>query len=300
MFFAVVAWLLYDNAREIDWSEVGSALFALPTLNIAIAAVLVVSSHALYSTFDLVTRAHVGFRLSTRRVMTTTFVCYAFNLNLGSLIGALGFRYRLYSRQGLANGQIARLAAFSIWTNWFGYIVLAGTVFLLYPIALPPGWPLSGTALQGLGVLLLAIAISYVVACAAATKRVWTFRGYQFELPTLNLAGVQLLVATGNWLITAMIVWTLLQWRVDFPTALTVLLLAAVAGVVTHIPASVGVLEAVFVTLLADQLPINEVLGALLAYRALYYLMPLAIASLVCLGFERSIGAASREDTRDA
>ena len=61
---------------------------------------------------------------------------------------------------------------------------------------------------------------------------------------------------------------------------LAVLLVAAVAGVITHVPAGLGVLEAVFVALLSHQLPQGQLLGALLAYRAIYYLLPLAIATV--------------------
>ena len=58
-----------------------------------------------------------------------------------------------------------------------------------------------------------------------------------------------------------------------------VLLLAAVAGVVTHVPAGLGVLEAVFVACLSD-VGTTTVLAALLSYRAVYYLVPLALASI--------------------
>jgi uncharacterized membrane protein YbhN (UPF0104 family) len=61
---------------------------------------------------------------------------------------------------------------------------------------------------------------------------------------------------------------------------LAVLLVGAVAGVITHVPAGLGVLEAVFVALLSDQMPQARLLGALLAYRAIYYLVPLALATL--------------------
>lgn len=46
----------------------------------------------------------------------------------------------------------------------------------------------------------------------------------------------------------------------------------------THVPAGLGVLEAVFVALLAHRVPQGELLAALLAYRAIY-LAPLAIAA---------------------
>src|SRR5437016_3774642 len=65
-----------------------------------------------------------------------------------------------------------------------------------------------------------------------------------------------------------------------YPSVLAVLLLAAIAGVATHVPAGLGVLEAVFVACLAGTLPPVHVLAALLSYRALYYLVPLALASI--------------------
>ena len=71
---------------------------------------------------------------------------------------------------------------------------------------------------------------------------------------------------------------TIVGGRIDYPTVLGALLLAAVAGVLTHVPAGLGVLEAVFVATLAHALPATEVLATVLAYRAAYYLLPLALA----------------------
>ncbi len=74
------------------------------------------------------------------------------------------------------------------------------------------------------------------------------------------------------------IIWVLFDGRVAYPVALGALLIAAVAGVITHVPAGLGVLEAVFVAVLAGRLPSTEVLAVVLAYRAIYYLLPLALA----------------------
>jgi glycosyltransferase 2 family protein len=65
-----------------------------------------------------------------------------------------------------------------------------------------------------------------------------------------------------------------------------VLLLAAVAGVITHVPAGLGVLEAVFVALLSHKMPQPAILAALVAYRVVYYLAPLCIAAVVYLVME--------------
>lgn len=66
-------------------------------------------------------------------------------------------------------------------------------------------------------------------------------------------------------------------------------LVAAIAGVVTHVPAGLGVLEAVFVTLLPSRVPKEELLAVLLAYRAIYYLAPLVVAAVIYVLFEARV-----------
>lgn len=97
------------------------------------------------------------------------------------------------------------------------------------------------------------------------------------------MAVLQLAMASINWLLIGMTMWLLLGQRIDFAAVLSVLLVAAVAGLLTHVPAGLGVLEAVFITLLSYAVPRNELLGALLAYRAIYYLLPLIAALAVYL-----------------
>jgi hypothetical protein len=93
--------------------------------------------------------------LPVRKVMQVNFISYAFNLNLGSLIGGVAFRYRMYSRLGLATATITRVLTLSMLTNWLGYLMLAGLVFTIAPLALPPDWKLDSEGLRLLGVALL-------------------------------------------------------------------------------------------------------------------------------------------------
>ncbi len=289
-FFGLVAYLLISQARTIEWPRVFEALKAVPATTLGLAALLAGASYAVYSSYDLLSRRYAGHRLSTPQVLATTFVSYAFNLNLGALVGGLGFRHRLYSRLGLDNGVITRVIAFSMATNWLGYLILAGLAFLLFPPALPERWSAHGSILGWIGALMLSAGAGYLLLAALAGGRHRTVRGHRIELPSARLAMAQLGISGLNWLLIATIVWVLLSQRIGYPTVLAVLLIAAVAGVITHVPAGLGVLEAVFVTLLADAIPTHELLGALLAYRALYYLLPLLAATLLYFGLEARIG----------
>ena len=58
-------------------------------------------------------------------------------------------------------------------------------------------------------------------------------------------------------------------------------LLAQVAGIVSQVPGGLGVVETVLLLLLSPTLPAASVAGALVAYRAIYYLLPLSIATVL-------------------
>lgn len=285
-FFALVAYLIFIQARSVNWDEVLASLRQRSKENLLGAAALAAASYALYSCFDLLGRHITDHRLHVRQVMTINFISYAFNLNLGALVGGLAFRYRLYSQFGLDTGVITRVVVMSMLTNWLGYLLLAGLGFLLAPMPLPPDWKLGSTGLRVLGFALFSLSIAYLLLCAFSRRRTWAIREYEVSLPSLRLALLQLAMSAANWLLIAGTMFTLLEQKIDFPTVLSVLLVAAIAGVITHVPAGLGVLEAVFVALLSYQMPASELLAALLAYRAIYYLIPLMIAALVYVVLE--------------
>jgi hypothetical protein len=159
-------------------------------------------------------------------------------------------------------------------------------VFTFAPIELPPNWKIDSEALQLVGIGLLAFSITYLALCAFARTRSYKIRGHLLEIPSLRMALGQHAISGVHWMAMAAVPWALLQGQVDYPTALTVLLLAAIAGVILHIPAGLGVTEAVFIAMLSHRIPEHQLLGALLAYRAIFYLVPLLAGALLYLKVE--------------
>jgi uncharacterized membrane protein YbhN (UPF0104 family) len=276
-FFSMLAYFAWRYAHTIAWQDVQQTLAATPAPTLVAASVMAAISHAIYSSFDLLGRAYTGHRLRAAQVMGITFISYAFSLTLGALVGGVGLRLRLYTRLGLSALTATRVFTFSVVTNWFGFLVLAGTVFALAP---PPiGTGLSAPALHGLGLVLLGLAAGYVGLCLRTRQRLVRLFRHAFRLPGPRLVALQLALSCTHWASMGGVLYFLLQTRVDYVTVLGVLLVAAVAGAVTHIPAGLGVLEAVFLALLSDAVPAHVLLAALLAYRAIYYLVPFLLAA---------------------
>ncbi len=278
--------LIVLQARVIDWAEVFKALRAYPQHTLLLAASLGALGHLIYSCFDLVGRRYTGHQLPAASVMAITFVSYAFNLNLGTVVGAVAMRVRLYSRLGLEAAIITRIVGVSILTNWLGYFLLAGAAFAWWPLTLPPDWHIGAGALRATGFVLLAVAFGYLAMCAWSPQREWTVRGHDIALPRLGLACVQLALSTANWAVMGAILFVLLQGKVDYPVTLGVLLIGALVGLLSRIPAGLGVLEAVFVALLSPPASRPALIAAVLIYRAVYYWSPLAVATVLYLLME--------------
>ncbi|VDZ80001.1 Inner membrane protein YbhQ [Salmonella bongori] len=214
--------------------------------------------------------------------MLVSFVCYAFNLTLSTWVGGIGMRYRLYSRLGLPGSTITRIFSLSITTK------LAGLYFAwrhhFYLRRCPASRPLyidEGT-LRILGIILLLIIAVYLWFCAFAKRRHITIKGQKLVLPSWKFALAQMAISSANWMAMGAIIWLLMGQGVNYFFVLGVLLVSSIAGVIVHIPAGIGVLEAVFLALLAgEHTSQGTIIAALLAYRVLYYFIPLLLA-LIC------------------
>jgi len=279
--------LLLSHAHKVDWAGAWQALQRYsPWLLLAVLG-LCTASHVLYGCFDLVGRRHLRHRLPWWRTWAIAVTSYAFNLNLGSLVGGIAMRARLYARAGLDEATVAQIVGLSLTTNWLGYGLLAGGLFAAGVIEPPHQAHIGHGALRVLGAAMILLALGYVAACAVSRRREWVVKGRRLHLPSARIAVTQLALSAANWALMGSAMYLLLGQQVPYATTLSVLLAASIVGVITPIPAGLGVLEAVYLALLSGTVKQGALMGAVLAYRALYYLLPLAGGLVLYLFLER-------------
>lgn len=286
-FLIAVPALLYMLARNLEWAEVRQALGKYSLQTLLIGALIALASYVTFSAYDLLGRRYSRHHLPARQVMPVAMVCYAFNLNFTTWIGGVAMRYRLYMRLGLSASTVTRILSLSLLTNWTGYMALAGVIFAMRLVQLPENWGLGMTGLQLLGFALLGLVSAYVGICAFSKQRVWHLRERSITLPSLRMALLQIALGASNWALMAALIFWLLPEGAAYTSVLGVLLISCMAAVVAHIPAGLGVLEAVFLALLQHQYSQASLIAALLAYRVLYYLLPLVLASVTYLVLEK-------------
>ncbi len=135
---------------------------------------------------------------------------------------------------------------------------------------------LSQPALFGLGAACLAAAAAYVALAAFVRKPVHLYK-WSVDPPPLRIALGQVVIGPINFACVAACLYHAIAGVADvtyIPVA-TAYVIANFSALVSHVPGGLGVIETVVLYLL----PGANVIGGLLAFRAIYFLVPLAIGA---------------------
>ncbi len=300
LFVCLIVALLVRVGLTIEWDEVVDAILDTPVSVLWVAVPLVVASYLVYTCYDLLGKWYTGHDLPWWQCMKVAFISYAFTMNFSAAVGGLALRLRLYGKHGLGPGEIMRIMGLSITTNWIGYSLLAGVIFASGVISPPAEWEIGTGPLRFIGVVMVGVAIAYVAMCAFAKQRTWKVRGHTIELPELRIALLQIALAVTNWSLMGAVIYTVMPGDISYPTILGTLLVGSLVGSVAHIPGGLGVTEYVFITLLSSELPRHQILGAILVYRALYYIGPVILAGAWYLLMEARSSASMSHGTKVA
>ena len=281
--FLVALEVLRIELRAVTWHEVTNAVFGLPGPTLALAVGLTAVNYLVLAGYDLLAFEYIGKRLPVRHIVGVSLLAYAVAHNVGfAMLSGASVRYRFYSRWGVTADELSRLVFSYSVTFWLGLLALGGLSFVVSP--LPRLRQLPGHALipvVGWGLML--VVTMYLVATVVRRAPIRVHR-FSLPLPSPALAMKQLLMSAIDWALAAAVLFVLLpSSAVPFVTFLGAYLVAVLIGMVSHVPGGVGIFEGLMVLLLAPALSSAELLPALVAYRAIYYLLPfvLALAALV-------------------
>ncbi len=280
--FAVALFALRHELRIYDFRQVRADLANVPIGDLFRAIGLTVCGYLALILYDSLALRYVKRTLPPQRVAFAGFVGYAFSNALGFplLLGG-GLRYRFYNAWGLSTAEIAMIVGFNSVTFWIGVLLVGGVAFVLEPVATPAMIGLPVSSLYPLGVALLLVVASYLFATAFFRKTL-RVRDWEFSLPTPGLALSQIAVSSADWLFAGSVMWALLPMNtpgLTFLIFMSSFLLAQISGMVSHVPGGLGVFDVIFLALMKTYVPPTVLVSTLILFRAVYYLLPLAVAA---------------------
>lgn len=109
-----------------------------------------------------------------------------------------------------------------------------------------------------------------------------------FKIPSFKMACAQVLLGALDSLLASFVLYFCLIPFVDIPfnIFIGVFIVAQVLGVFSQVPGGLGVFEGLFLLILPGDNNMAHLFGALIAYRIIYYLLPLILSSLVFVIYE--------------
>ncbi|MFB9949651.1 bifunctional lysylphosphatidylglycerol flippase/synthetase MprF [Rhizobium puerariae] len=284
--FAFTTFAIYNLTTEVSYDDVVEALGNTRWSSIGLAVFFTALSFAALVGYDLNAITYIGRSLPLVPVAMTAFSAYAVGNTAG--FGALSggaIRFRAYSRLGLSPDDIARIIAFV--TLAFGIGLLAVTALASLVTAPRIGAVLNiDSSWVRIGAILIIVVLSVVVMLGRDGRTI-SIGSLNIRLPDTRTSSQQFLITALDIAASASVLYVLLpQTGIGWPSFLAIYATAVGLGVLSHVPAGLGVFETVIIAALGNTVSIDQVLGSLVLYRVIYHVLPLLIATLVVIGVE--------------
>ena len=275
--------VVYRTLQDIQLSDVLEQLQSLPLVSVLLALLVTATSYFVSMGYDVLALHHINRSLPYPRVALASFLADAFGSNFGfALVTGGAIRYRMYSDTGLSTQEIAAVTAM------YSITASLGVGFLFMLSLLFGGGHVSASAFglpaglqQAFGGLMLATMIAYITISMLYPVTI-RIKGLALRLPSAGTAILQIALGAIDLMLMGTIIYLLLpaDSGTNFFTYIGVFAVALMAGAISHVPGGIGVFEAVMLLGL-PQVPPAALLGAIVLFRCIYYLVPLSLAAIV-------------------
>lgn len=285
--FLAALWVLHRELAGVHFREIVGHFRQLPWHAVLLALGFTAASYTALSGYDWLALRHLGRRLPWADVALTSFIATAVGHNLGvAMLSGGAVRYRLYSAEGLSAAEVATVIGMIGLTFGLGVSFVAALILLLAPSEAVQVLHLPDGAVRLAGILVIAAVLAYA-GWGGMRREPLRLGGWQIQVPHPFTTGLQISCAMLDIAFAAAVLFVLLppDLGITFPQLLSAYVLAIVAGILSHVPGGLGVFESVLLLALPDAAR-DALLGSILAYRVIYYLLPLALAALIGLGQE--------------
>jgi phosphatidylglycerol lysyltransferase len=285
--FTTALFVLHRELSTVHLRDVLAAFKAIPLRSLVIAAVLAVASYIVLTGYDYLALHYIKKPLPYVKTAYTSFIAYAVGHNLGlAMLTGGSVRLRIYTAAGLSAIEVGQVVALCTVTFGLGVALVFSLVFAIAPAEVTFVIHISENLVRAVGVAGLVMLSAYV-AWNGFRRKAFQIRGVAFSLPGMRMTLAQFALAGLDLCMASAVLFVLLppDSGLSYVTFLGLYVIAMVAAILSHVPGGLGVFEAVLVALAPAVTP-SVLLGAALAYRLVYYLIPLGVAAVLLAAHE--------------
>jgi uncharacterized membrane protein YbhN (UPF0104 family) len=283
----VALYVLYRTFQRISLADVIANIRAMPGERLLLAACCALGAFATLAAYEIIAVRYVRRGIGIVKPVVTALIAFPLGHALGQTVLSGGaVRYRMYAPAGMSAMEVGAtvLLVGMPYVLAFGLLLDLALVFAAEQLA--PAFRISAQWLFVLGCIGLAKDAAYLLF-VHLRKAPIRLGGWSVQLPSLRMTLLQVTVGLVDICLIASVLYLLLPpgSGIAFLPFVAVYLSSIVVGVLSHVPAGLGVLESMLLLLL-PQVPPEQLLAAVLLYRVIYEVVPLVLAVLLWGGYE--------------
>ena len=296
-FFALATLMIYKQLAKYDWGDLQSAILSIPHKNLAYACIASFFGYIALSSYDFLALKYIKHKLPFWRWMFAGFIGFSVSNNAGHAIVSGGaIRYRLYTRWRLHTDEIVKIITFS------GFTYLVACFFLIIVgYAITPDHAFGEGSLSHLTTAIIALVslagLGLYLGASLFYKKKIDIKGIAFKMPSFKMAWAQIIIGSIDILMASLVLYCTLIHFIDIPFDVFIgaFIIAQILGVYSQVPGGLGVFELVFSNIIPGAENQAMLFGALIAYRIIYYLLPLIVSGIVLFSYEWYLGYRQKE-----
>ena len=288
-FFGVAAYAIYHQLSKYDLEDIKDALLEIPAKNLIYACAASFCGYVALSSYDFLAIKYVGKKIAPWKWIFAGFIGFSISNNAGHAIVSGGaIRYRLYTRWRFRATEIVKMVTFS------GFTYLIACFFLIivgYIITPDHAFGEGSTSQTVTAVTALCSLIGlcvYLGGCLFYKKPI-VIKDVEFEVPSIKMALAQIFIGAADILMASSVLYFSITAfiPIKFDVFIGVFIIAQVLGVFSQVPGGLGIFEGLFLYIIPNSEDNTvAIFGALIAYRIIYYLLPLLISGISFLVYE--------------
>ena len=290
-FFGLAAYMLYLQLSKYHLQDIKDALFSIPKQNLIYACVASFVGYVALSSYDFLALKYIGRKLAAWKWIFVGFIGFSVSNNAGHAIVSGGaIRYRLYTRWRFHGEEIVKMVTFS------GFTYLVACFFLvIMGYVLTPDHAFGDGSVSKMTTSITAlcslIGLGIYFWGSFFYKKPIVIKDIEFDIPTPKMALAQVFIGGADILMASLVLYFSLIPFVDIPfdVFIGVFLIAQVLGVFSQVPGGLGVFEGLFMFIIPGEHNQAMLFGALIAYRIIYYLLPLVFSGVILVGYELAL-----------
>jgi phosphatidylglycerol lysyltransferase len=294
LFFALAAGMLYWQLRNHSLTEVARTLWNIPFMNLVYASFACLAGYIALSVYDYLALRYVGKKVSWWKWMLAGIMGFAISNNAGHAVVSGGaIRYRLYTRWRIRGWEIVKMLVFSGFTYFLGCTAIMILGYMMIPHSLFEQSMGAKIGIHGLFIFCLAALVAYFSMTIFFPGKGVKFGEIKFQVPKTGMAVAQMCLGMLDSVLAGLVLYFCLIPFVQIPfgTFIGLFVIAQTAGVFSQVPGGIGVFESIFLLALPDEISKATIFGALMAFRIIYYVLPLIGAGGLFFIYERWLRA---------